>query len=61
MAHFGASRSVSVSTEDELASALTGVQWRVGLPGSLADLGHREVGIGPSEALAACESIRISL
>jgi len=26
----------------------------------LADLGHREVGIGPSEALAACESIRIS-
>jgi hypothetical protein len=27
----------------------------------LADLGHREVGIGASEALAACESIRISL
>ena len=31
------------------------------LPGSLADLGHRKVGIGPSEALAACESIRIFL
>jgi len=27
----------------------------------LADLGHRVVGIGASEALAACESIRISL
>jgi hypothetical protein len=27
----------------------------------LADLGHREVGIGPSEALAVSESIRISL
>ncbi len=28
---------------------------------SLADLGHRVVGIGASEALAGCESIRISL
>jgi two-component system, chemotaxis family, sensor kinase CheA len=27
----------------------------------LADLGHREVGIGPSEALAVSESICISL
>ena len=27
----------------------------------LADLGHRVVGIGASEVLAACESIRISL
>ena len=27
----------------------------------LADLGHRVAGIGASEALAACESIRISL
>ena len=27
----------------------------------LADLGHRVVGIGASEALAPCESIRISL
>ena len=29
--------------------------------GSLADLGHREFGVGPSEALAVCELIRISL
>ncbi len=53
------------STEEELASALTGVHWHVesplSLPGSLADLRHREVGIGASETLAACKSIRISL
>ena len=38
------------------------LEWYVTeIPCSLADLGHREVSIGASEALAICESIRLSL
>ena len=50
------------STEEELASALTGVHSHVDLhlspPGSLADLGHRKSAL--AHLSAACKSIRIS-